>query len=99
MKLKGREFPFWAVKKSEERRYKCLRFFRVIFSDNPEFDKYYYDAVINIRLFSSGKPMWRAQGLKTAELWLSRSTVQNYSELSVLPSKGKQQFIVELFKL
>jgi len=52
MKLKGRSFPFWAVKKSEERRYKCLRFFRVIFSDNPEFDKYYYDTVISI---SSGK--------------------------------------------
>ena len=102
MKLKGREFPFWAVNvkgKGSRLEYECLRFFK---KEHKYYrDDFYYNARISISGWTGLSPHWYSHQryVSGGGGRLAVSTVHGYKELTVLPSTAKQMFIKEMFGL
>ena len=101
MKLKNRDFPFWAVgKKTARNEQKCYRF---VGRTHP-WNELSYDWVIAITKGGSywEQTNWYSRSHKSSSSNFSKlaeSTVQGMKELSSLESGAKQKFIVELWKL
>ena len=95
MKLKGRSFPFWAVKLAKDKyRWEVLRFVR------KENTRYFYDTAIKIFGYSSGPDNWWATVSSRAARFSKyyEDTVYNMKEVSFLQSRAKQLFISKLFE-